>query len=116
MIYSYKGIDKSGKNVKAKIEASSLEDAKSKLKSKKIIYTGIKEDALPFSNIKFQKRYKIKPIELANISRDISIYLNAGVSLINAIKLISIQYKNNKKLSAFFESVSTNLNEGKNFF
>ena len=43
MIFKYKGIDHNGKKVSASIEANGVEEAKSKLKAKKIIYSEIKE-------------------------------------------------------------------------
>lgn len=117
MLFKYKGLDSLGKNVSSKIEASSIQDAKSKLKSKKILYTEIKEVN---SNIKLTNllklNTKIKTIELSNISRDLSIYLRSGISLLNSLKLISNQYKTNKKISTFFETTITLVDEGKSFY
>lgn len=48
MIFKYRGIDSEGKKVRDKVEAASIEEAKSKLKSKKIIYQSIDEDSLAF--------------------------------------------------------------------
>jgi len=117
MLFKYTGIDSSGSTVKSKIEAVSINDAKEKLKSKKIIYKSIEEEkSLLPTNISFQLSSKITPLVLANISRDLSIYLNAGISLVNAIKLISERYKKDKKLNSFFESLSSFLDEGKDFY
>lgn len=116
MHFKYKGIDSLGNKTKGTIEASTFEEAKLKLKSKKIIYKSIKEDNNVLKKINPKQIRKIKTIELANISRDISIYLNSGISLVNAIKLISQRYKKDKKLNTFFESLTNNLQEGKNFY
>ncbi len=117
MLFKYKGYDNTGKKVKAKIEASSLQEAKLKLKSKKIICTDISEDKFNFlGKISFKRVYKIDPLVLSVISRDLSIYLKSGISLLNAIKLINERYKKDTKLSPFFESLISFLDEGKNFY
>ncbi len=117
MLFKYKGFDKSGTKVKSKIEALNLKEAKIKLKVKKIICVEIKEDNFSFLNkISFKKAHKINPLALSVISRDLSIYLKSGISLLNAIKLINERYKKDKKLSPFFESLVSFLDEGKNFY
>ncbi|VAY86212.1 Type IV fimbrial assembly protein PilC [hydrothermal vent metagenome] len=116
MLFKYKGYDSNGSKIKSTIEANSLDEAKSKLKVKQIIYTKIKEDTFQyFGKISFKRAYKINPLSLAVISRDLSIYLQSGISLLNAIKLINERYKKDKKLNTFFESIVTFLDEGKNF-
>jgi general secretion pathway protein F/type IV pilus assembly protein PilC len=117
MLFKYKGYDSVGKKVKSKIEASSLEEAKTKLKVKQIIYTSLEEDRFNFlGKLSFKRAHKIDPLSLAVISRDLSIYLQSGISLLNAIKLINERYKKDKKLSPFFESLVTFLDEGKDFY
>jgi len=116
MLFKYKGYDASGKKVKSVIEASNLAEAKLKLKSKNILYSSITEEKFNISNsFTLKRKYKIDNMTLSVISRDLSIYLNAGISLLNAIKLINERYKKNKKLSTFFESIVAFLDEGKNF-
>ena len=117
MIFAYKGIDKNGKKIKSTIEASSLDEAKKKLSSKGIIYSSLKEDIKLFSNLLgAKKRYKIDAKTLSSISRELSMYLKAGITIVNAIKIISNQYKNDKKLSLFFSTISSLLDEGKTFY
>ncbi len=117
MLFKYKGFDSTGTKVKSKVEASNLQEAKAKLKLKKIICIEISEDKFSFmGKLSFQRAYNITPIELSVISRDLSIYLKSGISLLNAIKLINERYKKDRKLSSFFESLITFLDEGKNFY
>ncbi len=117
MLFKYKGIDSSGKNVSSKIEAISIEDAKAKLKSKKIIYTKLEQTNASNINLSsFKLQGKMKVSELSNISRDLSIYLRSGISLLNSLKLLSNQYKSSRKLNPFFESVITFVDEGKSFY
>jgi len=115
MVFSYKGIDKNGKNISGTIEAQNIDNAKFKLKQKKILIESIKvKKSFTFKKINF--RYKIKPLELAIISRNLSIYLNSGITISVALKLLSQNYKNNKRLFAFFDSILSYLDEGKNFY
>ena len=116
MLFKYTGINSNGVKVKSKIEAVSLDDAKFKLKAKSIIYKTLEEDVSLFSNFDFKRSTSIQSIDLANISRDLSIYLSAGISLGNSIKLICERYKNDKRLYSFFDSLGTFLDEGKNFY
>jgi len=113
MFYNYKGITKTGIKVKAKIEADDLAQAKAKLKAKGVIYTHLAPVEFEFGSLKFTK--KIKPIELSNISRDISLYLKAGISLLNSLRLIKNRYKQNKEIVTFLESIIAHIDEGKNF-
>ena len=117
MLFKYTGIDSRGKKVKSKLEAVSLNDAKSKLKAKNIIYKTVQEETnISLAQISLKRKPKIKIVLLSTISRDLSMYLNAGISIVNAIKLIKERYKDDKKLCTFFESINTFLDEGKNFY
>ena len=43
MIFAYNGFDKNGAKIRSKIEAYDIEEAKSKLRAKGIIYSTIKK-------------------------------------------------------------------------
>jgi general secretion pathway protein F/type IV pilus assembly protein PilC len=117
MIFKYTGIDNQGNKISAKLEATNEEDAKRRLKSQKIIYKTLKEESFNFSNFtNFKRTYKITPSELSTLSRELSIYLRSGISLVNTINLLLNQYTNHKKISLFLTSVKTALDEGKNFY
>ena len=116
MLFKYNGFDANGIKVKSKLEAASLEEAKSKLKMKGILYTYLDEDNFNFSKISFKRKRSLDLSTLSYLSRDLSIYLNSGISLISAIKLLKQRYKKDKLLGSFFESVSTYLDEGKTFY
>ena len=116
MLFKYTGYTSNGLKIKAQIEASNIEEAKLKLKSKSILYTSIKEyQNFKFLKLNFKRINSISQITLSNISRDLSIYLNSGISLIQAIDLLKQRYQNNKILGSFFEVISTYLYEGKTF-
>jgi len=117
MIFKYKGIDSDGKKVSQRVEAISLDEAKNKLRVKKIIYESISEDAPAFyENISLSRKYKISPKELAGLSRELSMYIRSGITIVSALKIIQTHYEKNKKMKLFLSTVSTHLDEGNNFY
>jgi len=117
LIFKYSKLGQDGKSTSAKIEAVDIEEAKAKLKSQGVMYKKLKEDNFTFLNrVSFRKNYKITLDELAWFSRDISMYLKSGISLVNAVNLSLNQYINNKKMTLFLQSIKTLLDEGKNFY
>ncbi|MFA6136541.1 MAG: type II secretion system F family protein [Sulfurimonas sp.] len=117
MIFKYRGIDAEGKKVSDKVEATSIEEAKSKLKSKKIIYQSIDEDSLAFyERFDFSRKYKIPAKELSSLSRELAMYIRSGISIVSALKIVQSHYENNKKMKLFLNTVSTYLDEGKDFY
>jgi general secretion pathway protein F/type IV pilus assembly protein PilC len=117
MIFKYSGIDEFGKKLKDKIEAQNLKEAKSKLRSKKIIYQTIEEDTPSFfENINFSTKYKIPAKELSALSRELAMYIHSGISIVSALKIVQTHYENNKKMKLFLTTLSTHLDEGQNFY
>lgn len=117
MIFKFKGFDHNGKKVSDKVEALTLGEAKSKLKSKKIIYQSIDEDTLSFyEKFDFSRKYKVSAKELSTLSRELSMYIRSGISIVSALKIVQTHYNNNKKMKLFINTVSTYLDEGKDFF
>lgn len=117
MIFKYKGINSEGKNVSDKVEALTLEEAKSKLKAQGIIYKSIIEDSASFfDNLEFSRKYKISAKELSSLSRELSMYIRSGITIVAALKIIQSHYEKNKKLKLFLTTVSTHLDEGKDFY
>jgi type II secretory pathway component PulF len=117
VIFKYKGINAEGKKVSDKLEAASLEEAKSKLKVLKIIYQSISEESPSLlEGVSFTRRYRISPKELSQLSRELAMYIRSGISIVNALKIVQTQYTHNKKLHLFLTTVNTQLDEGKNFF
>lgn len=117
MIFKYRGYDKNGKKVNAKIEAGSLDEAKKQLRFSGVIFTSVKEEKAFFSKRgSLQRKKKISYTDLAVISRDLSIYIRSGITIVNAITLASNQYKEHKHHNLFFKSIASLLQEGKNFF
>ncbi len=117
MVFKYQGLDHSGKKTKGVIEAVNLDDAKKRLRSQQIFYTSLTQDTeRKVGNISLTRKKSLTPTELATLSRDLSIYIKAGISIVNALKLAKNQYAKNKKVSAFLSTVITLLDEGKSFY
>jgi general secretion pathway protein F/type IV pilus assembly protein PilC len=118
MIFRYSGLNAQGAKVSSKIEAVDIEEAKRRLRAQGVIYKSLKADSMTFlSRFKLLgRRAKISSNELAGFSRDVSIYLKSGISLVDAVQLLGGQYAKNKKMSLFLRSVKTSLDEGKNFY
>ncbi|QFR48371.1 type II secretion system F family protein [Sulfurimonas lithotrophica] len=117
MIFKYKGVSNEGKKLSLKVEASSLNEAKSKLKANGIILQSIEEDSPSiFESISVLGKYKIPSKELSALSRELSMYIRSGISIVSAIKIVQTHYEKNKKMKLFLSTVSTHLDEGKNFY
>jgi len=115
MFFKYKGLNREGKKVKATLEAFSLDDVKAKLKASNIIYSEIKEQKQTLQKNFFTKELPAKKLSI--ISRNLSIYLKSGVSsIVYAIKLEKQQHIEDKKMTIFFDSIESSLNEGKRFY
>ncbi len=117
MIYRYKGIDANGNKTSDRIEASSLAEAKAKLKNKGILYSSIKEEKVSFfDRFNLKRTYTVSPKDLANLSRELATYIRSGISIVQALRVVQNHYKNNKRLSLFLSEVNTLLDEGKDFY
>jgi len=117
MIFKYKGINSEGRKVSDRVEATSKDEAKIKLKAKGVIYQSLKEDKPSFfERFDFGGKYKIPPKELASLSRELSMYIRSGISIVSALKIVQSHYEDNKKMKLFLITVSTHLDEGQNFY
>ncbi len=117
MIFKYKGINQEGKKVKDRVEALSLAEARTKLKASGIIYQSLEEDSPAFfEKFELSTKYKIPPKELAALSRELSMYIRSGISIVAALKIVQSHYEKNKKMKLFLSTVSTHLDEGQNFY
>ncbi len=116
MLFKYRGIDKSGKTHTGSIEASDEKEATIKLRNRNIFVEKIsRQQPSIITKLSHGKKEELKDSVLANLSRDLAIYLNSGISIVNAVKLASTQYKKDKKISAFLNSINTLLDEGNSF-
>lgn len=114
MLFKYKGMTKQGKSAKGSIEASSLDEAKQKLKSQGIFYQDISQTSQ--INLKnFSQREMPGPL-LSSFAKELSSYLNSGMTVLTAIKLMEGQHSKEKKYVSFLLSVRTMIEEGKSLY
>jgi len=117
MIFKYNGIEKNGQKTKGTLEALDIDDAKKRLRAKQIFYTSVHEETPSLlDKMVFSRKYKLSSAELSTLSRDLSMYLKAGISILNALRLASNQYSQNKKMKSFIDAITTLLDEGKSFY
>ena len=112
----YKGIDASGVSIKGVIEASNVEEAKKKLKGQGILFSDIsmQEQSL-FALLSLFKQKNLPASVLATLSRDLAVYLNAGVPLVRALALLKHQSGADSRMERFFDTLITHIQEGKSF-
>ena len=114
MLFKYKGFDKSGKKVKGTVSASSVEEAGQKLKNQAIYHEGLKPTK-EFSLEAFSKRQMPGEL-LATFSKELSSYLNSGMTILTAIKLLENQHEGEKRYVSFLNSLKTMIDEGKSLY
>lgn len=116
MEFFYKGIDTSGKPVKSAIEAANLDEAKKRLKAQGILFSDISLNASAMGAVlSLFKRKEIPTSLLSTLSRDIAVYLNAGIPLVRALSLMKYQHEHNSRLQRFYETLIASIHEGKSF-
>ncbi len=114
MLFKYSGMTKQGKSTKGSIEASSMDEAKQKLKGQGVFYKEISETAqITMKN--FSKREMPGPL-LSSFAKELSSYLNSGMAVLTAIKLIQGQHEKEKKYASFLSSIRTMIEEGKSLY
>lgn len=116
MLFRYRALDKTGERQKGVIEAASEHEAVGKLQAQGLFFESIKPASAPLlSRLRRQKKEPMDAVALSRLSRDLAIYLKAGISIVNAIRLAASQYAKDRKLSGFFTALATLLDEGKSF-
>jgi len=114
MLFKYKGFDKTGKKVKGTVTAASVEEAGQKLKAQGIYHEGL-NPTKEFSLEAFSKRQMPGEL-LATFSKELSSYLNSGMTILTAIKLLENQHEGEKRYVSFLNSLKTMIDEGKSLF
>ncbi|MCB4747461.1 MAG: type II secretion system F family protein [Sulfurovum sp.] len=114
MLYKYKGFDKIGKRTKGTVSATSIEDAKQKLRSLSILYESLK----PVQEFSLEN-FGIKQMPgslLASFSKELSSYLGSGMMILTAIRLLENQHEGEKRYVSFLNSLKTMIDEGKSLY
>ncbi len=118
MQYKYKGIDKTGKKVKGTLIAGSLNEAKQILKSRNIFYDTLQEieGGSSLSLLPSLSKRQMSGDLMSAFAKELSSYIESGMPIVTALKLMLNQHKNEKKYSAFLEEVLKQLEEGKTLY
>lgn len=114
MLFKYKGFDKTGKKLKGTVSANSIDEAKQKLKAQGIYHQGL-TPTREFSLQSLSQR-QMPGDMLAMFSKELSSYLNSGMTILTAIKLLENQHEGEKRYVSFLNSVKTMIDEGKSLF
>jgi general secretion pathway protein F/type IV pilus assembly protein PilC len=91
MLYKYKGLDQNGKTAKGTLTANSVEEAKQKLRTQNIYYQSL-EETKQLSMEAFSKRVMPGTL-LSSMSKELSSYLNSGMTILTALKLMDNQHE-----------------------
>ncbi|MBN2248917.1 MAG: type II secretion system F family protein, partial [Campylobacterales bacterium] len=114
MLFKYKGFDNTGKKVKGTVTAASHDEAAQKLRLQSIYYERL-SPTQKLSMDSFSKR--VMPGELLSaFAKELSSYLNSGMTVLTAIKLLENQHEGEKRYVSFLNSIKTMIDEGKSLY
>ena len=106
--FVYSGANKRGQAVKGEISATSVLEAKNQLRRQGISAKRVKKLTTPLFGKGAQK---IKPMDIAVVSRQLATMLSAGVTLIQSIDMIA-QGHNNVKMRKMLGDISNEVKAG----
>lgn len=107
--FSYIAIEKSGREVRGSMEADSRERVDTRLRGQGLIPLEIQEQNAFQKDIKFGKKVKTKDLSL--FCRQFVSMLRAGVSIMDALEMLSVQTEN-KTLAKAIAGTRTEIGKG----
>ncbi|MGB0452935.1 MAG: type II secretion system F family protein, partial [Bacteriovoracaceae bacterium] len=111
-IYAYKGLNKTGKEVKATISSESVASAKQKLMGQGIMLTEIKEQkSASGGGSSFQFGTGISIADLALMTRQFSTLVKARIQIVEALQALENQ-SDHPKMREILSNVKQKVNEG----
>ncbi|WP_273023385.1 type II secretion system F family protein [Rheinheimera sp.] len=105
--FTYKGVNRRGKKVDGEIKGTSIAEVKALLRQQGITPSGVKKKPKSL----FGDGQKIKPVDIAIITRQIATMLGAGVPLVQSIDLIA-NGADNKSLRTLMQKISVKVQAG----
>lgn len=117
-IFEYKGLNKSGKNVRGTIDADNSRTAKAKLKKDGIYVVDIKDKTRSAKKTKNKKGGNNKSVgveDLSMMTRQLSTLMKANIPLVDALGAVSDQVEN-PVLAVVMAEIKNNVNEGGAFY
>lgn len=109
--YSYEAIDKTGKTIKGSVEADNEEKAKAELKQQGLTLLDLKAQSVLTKDINIQIGGYPKPRDLSVFCRQFVAMTKAGVSILEALKMLSEQTEN-AQLQKATEGVKVSVEKG----
>lgn len=113
-IYTFKGLDRTGKEVKSTVNSDSLASAKHKIKSMGIMLLDIKEQSsasLKKSNASFSFGAPISIQDLSLMTRQFATLIKARIQIVEALTALMDQ-TDNPKMRVILSEVRQKVNEG----
>lgn len=109
--YGYEALDRAGKTIKGSIDADTIDKAKSELKQQGYTLLSIKEQSLLTRDLNIEIGGYPKPRDLSVFCRQFVSMTRAGVSILEALKMLSEQTEN-KQLKKAVEGVRVSVEKG----
>lgn len=109
--YGYEALDRAGKTVKGSIDADTIDKAKSELKQQGYTLLNIKEQSLLTRDLNIEIGGYPKPRDLSVFCRQFVSMTRAGVSILEALKMLSEQTEN-KQLKKAVEGIRVSVEKG----
>lgn len=94
MVFDYVALEPSGKERKGSMEAKTEDQVRSALKGENLIIMSIKEQDLLHKDIEISFGKAVKPREMCVFCRQMCSILSAGVTIIEALRMLSEQTEN----------------------
>lgn len=110
-VYGYEAIDKAGKTQKGSVEAESVGLARQELKRQNLTIVKISEQNMLTKDINIDIGGKPTPRDLSVFCRQFVSMTRAGVSILEAMKMLCEQTEN-KKLKRALEEIRANMEKG----
>jgi general secretion pathway protein F len=88
-LFEYKGVDAKSKNVSGTVDADSEKAARTKLRRQKIFPTKISQQGKGIKEVRLFKGVKVE--EIASMTRQLSVLINANIPLIDALEATTDQ-------------------------
>lgn len=109
--YGYEAIDASGKTVKGSIEAENIEKARNDLKGQGLTVMDVKEQSLLTQDINIDIGGKPKARDLSVFCRQFVSMIQAGVTILDALRMLT-EATENKKLQKAINEVRISAEKG----
>lgn len=109
--FSYLAVTRDGKNKKGTVEGTDQEQAVAKLKGEGLIVMEIKPENVWNKEISIGGGGKVKPRDLSSFCRQFVSMVNAGVTIIDALGMLS-EATDNKTLGVALHHVQTDIGKG----